>query len=657
MLRIFNFLTLSLWLALMACSSDKPEPQVADLQLLSAKVGTLSLQTSGNTGVPVEQPLVLRFSEAVDISRIKELVQLRSNNTQVDYSVATLDGQASLSLQPVSALNYHTTYSLLISSELKSTQGGSFAGAEFEFTTVAASMQVLRIELGDLTYSPASVLKNVPTDTEFRIVFSHALNASSVSTQTAKILSSLGETLQAEVSVSDNTITVHASQAMSGLLKHSLLISSLVSGAEGEIFAGLNLSFFTAEPSEPVFPLLTDEELIDLVEHQTFEYFWSGAHAASGMARERNTSGNTVTTGGSGFGLMALVAGMHRGYITREQGIVRLQTVVNFLEHADRFHGAWSHWIDGNTGHVIPFSTKDNGGDLVETAFMAQGLLTVRQYLDANTPTEAKLISDIDALLDAIEWDWYTRDGQNVLYWHWSPSYNWDMNMTISGYNEALIVYVMAATSKNHRIAPEVYHNGWARNGSIRNDKSFYGITLPVGYDYGGPLFFAHYSFLGLDPRQLQDQYANYWQQNTAHTLINRAYCVLNPKNYPAYGADCWGLTASDQSGGYGVHEPTRDNGTISPTAALSSMPYAPDEVLETMRFFYYKLGDKLWGEHGFHDAFNIELGWYASSYLAIDQGPVVIGIENYRSGLLWDLFMSAPEVSDGLDHLGFTSY
>jgi len=254
-----------------------------------------------------------------------------------------------------------------------------------------------------------------------------------------------------------------------------------------------------------------------------------------------------------------------------------------------------------------------------------------------------------------VEFDWFTRGGQNVLYWHWSPDYAWDMNMPIHGWNEALIIYVLAASSTSHGISKPVYDDGWAGNGSIRNNKTFFGYLLPLGEDYGGPLFFAHYSFLGLNPHNLLDTYASYWQQNVNHSLINYSHCVANPQNFYGYSADCWGLTASDDPWGYGAHSPTNDNGTITPSAAISSLPYTPEQSMKALRYFYYVLGDKTWGPYGFYDSFCLKEGWFADSYLAIDQGPEICMIENYRSGLLWNLFMSCPEVSAGLTKLGFT--
>lgn len=400
---------------------------------------------------------------------------------------------------------------------------------------------------------------------------------------------------------------------------------------------------------------LTDEKLLDLVQHQTFKYFHEFAHPASGMALERNTSGDIVTSGGSGFGVMALIVGMERGFITRQEGLAQVSQILDFLENCDRFHGAWPHWLNGATGEVVPFSPKDNGADLVETAFMVQGLITLREYLNENIAPEKELIARINTLWQEVEWDWFTQGGLEVLYWHWSPEFEWEMNHAIRGHNETLIVYILAASSPTHGIDSLVYHHGYARKGDIVNGKVYYGIELPLGEDFGGPLFFAHYSFLGLDPRKLEDIYANYWEQNVNHTLINRQFCVQNPNSYAGYGSDCWGLTASDNPQGYSAHSPTNDLGVITPSAAISSIPYTPERSLQAIRHFYYDLGDSLWGPYGFHDAFNLSENWWAGSYLAIDQGPIVVMIENYRTALLWDLFMSAPEVQQGLTRLGFT--
>jgi hypothetical protein len=421
--------------------------------------------------------------------------------------------------------------------------------------------------------------------------------------------------------------------------------------------ATLSYNLLTHIDSSRKFAVISDDALLTLVQRQHFKYFWEFGHPVSGLARERNTSGNLVTSGGSGFGIMAIVTGIHRNFISRADGLARLQKIVDFLKtKAKRFHGAFPHWLDGATGDVIPFSTKDNGADLVETSYLMQGLLTARQYFNSADAAETTLRADINTLWNEVEWSWFRKNNENVLYWHWSPNYNWDMNLPIKGWNECLITYVLAASSTTYTIPKEVYDQGWTSNGAIRNNQTYFGYQLPLGPPYGGPLFYSHYSFLGIDPNGLSDANANYAVQTKNHTLINYNYCLLNPKSWYGYSDSCWGLTASDDINGYKAHEPANDNGVISPTAALSSFPYTPDESMKALKFFYYVLGDKLWKEYGFIDAFSLHHVWFADSFLAIDQGPVIVGIENYRSGLLWNLFMSCPEVKAGMKKLGFQS-
>ncbi|MCW3464872.1 glucoamylase family protein [Chitinophaga nivalis] len=414
-------------------------------------------------------------------------------------------------------------------------------------------------------------------------------------------------------------------------------------------------------PAKNKRPSLTDEQLLERVQRQTFRYFWDFGHPVSGMARERSNNnfgyGNeVVTTGGTGFGVMAIIVATERKWITRKAAVERLNKLVDFLRHADHYHGIFPHWLNGTTGKTIPFSRKDDGGDLVETSFLFQGLLSVRQYFNGADARETALRNNINQIWREAEWNWYTQGGQHQLYWHWSPNHGWSMNHAIKGWNECLITYVMAAASPSYAIAPEVYHEGWAGGRSFKNGQTFYDIRLPLGMNYGGPLFFTHYTFLGLDPHGLKDQYADYWEQNLHHTLINREHCIRNPKQFKGYGADCWGLTACDTYDGYNAHAPDNDFGTIAPTAALSAFPYTPVYSMQALKHFYYQLGDKIWRPYGFADAFNESRQWYADSHLAIDQGPVIVMIENYRTGLLWKLFMGCPEIQAGLGKLGFQS-
>jgi len=405
---------------------------------------------------------------------------------------------------------------------------------------------------------------------------------------------------------------------------------------------------------------LSDSALLDLVQQQTFKYFWDFAHPVSGMARERSNTDagyghETVTTGGTGFGILAVITAVNRGWITRDTAARFMRKMVNFLLKANAYHGAFPHWLDGATGKTIPFSRKDDGGDLVETSYLFQGLLCARQYFNGDDPIEKEFRNKVGWLWSGIEWNWYTQ-GQEVLYWHWSPNNGWAMNFPVRGFNECLIMYVLAASADQYPVPAAVYHRGWAESNFFKNGKSFYGYLLPLGFDYGGPLFFSQYSFLGLDPRGLKDQYADYWLQNKNHSLINHAYCIDNPKKFAGYGENCWGLTACDTYNGYNAFSPTNDEGTIAPTAALSAFPYTPAYSMQALKHFYFDLGDKIWGPYGFTDAFNETQHWYASSYLAIDQGPIIAMIENYRTGLHWKLLMSCPEIKRGLQKLGFQS-
>lgn len=408
---------------------------------------------------------------------------------------------------------------------------------------------------------------------------------------------------------------------------------------------------------------ISDEALLDSVQHRTFNYFWDAAEPISGMARERyhmddvypKNDKNVVTSGGSGFGIMAIVAGIDRGYVTREEGLQRIDKIVSFLEKADKFKGVYPHWWNGETGKVQAFSEKDNGGDIVETAFLIQGLLAAHQYYVNGTTEEKELASRIDKIWKEVDWNWYTN-GSDALYWHWSPNYEFGMNHQIKGFDECLITYILAASSPTHPISANVYHKGWARSGDIIEEHEVEGKKFKLHYNnaYGiGPLFWTHYSFLGLNPNGLKDKYADYKQELTNYALAHKDYCIRNPKGYKGYGENSWGLTASYSVNGYSAHAMDNDLGVISPTAALSSIVYTPEESMTVMRYLY-NMGEKVWGPYGFYDAYSETDNWFPQAYLAIDQGPIAVMIENHRSQLLWRLFMSHPDIQKGLDKLGF---
>ncbi|HMR86672.1 MAG TPA: glucoamylase family protein [Saprospiraceae bacterium] len=422
-----------------------------------------------------------------------------------------------------------------------------------------------------------------------------------------------------------------------------------------EALNGLNQALGKSDTIKTQEYEMDDVALMDMVQKYTFRYFWDDAHPTSGMAKERNSSGDIVTSGGSGFGIMSILVAIENGYITRTEGVNRIIKIISFLQFAERFHGVYPHWMNGKTGKAVAFSQFDNGGDLVETAFLMQGLLSARQFFDAGNSSEKAIRDIITKLYEDVEWDFYSRNNSGVLYWHWSPNYAWQMNFPLRGYNEAMIVYILAIASPTHPVPASYWNTGWTSNANYKNGNSWYGHKLLVGPAYGGPLFFAHYSFLGFDPRGIKNKEVNYFINNRNHTLINRGWCIANPLNHKGYSAECWGLTASDNPFGYSAHEPgPKDNGTITPTAALSSMPYTPSESMDALRYFYFIEGEKLFGKYGFYDAFNARVNWYADSYLAIDQGPIVCMIQNFRTELLWKQFMKNPEIKPALDAIGF---
>jgi hypothetical protein len=435
-------------------------------------------------------------------------------------------------------------------------------------------------------------------------------------------------------------------------------------------------------PTVGIIKGLSDSALLDVVQRQTFRFFWHGAHPVSGLALERS---NTVLAehywdyineawdepnfskkpfgpdagaiGGTGFGIMSTIVAVERKWIGRDTAVRRLTKIADFLINADAFHGIYPHFMDGRTGKTIKFDRLDDAADIVETSYLLMGFLCAREYFNRETPREVYLRKRINQMWGAANWKWHTNN-ENKLYWHWSPNNGFDMNFPVWGWNECLITYIMSASSPRHAISKDVYNGTWVGSQGFRNGKTYYGITLPLGnFDRGGPLFFEQYTFLGIDPNNLRDSLGiDYLEQARNHTLINRAYCIENPKKYRGYSEKCWGLTAGDSYKGYVAHCPEVDFGVIQPTAAISSLPFTPKESMEAMRYFYEELGNKIWSKYGFVDGFSIHHNWYAKSHLAIDQGPIIVMIENYRTGLLWKLFMNISDIQSGLKKLGFKS-
>jgi hypothetical protein len=418
---------------------------------------------------------------------------------------------------------------------------------------------------------------------------------------------------------------------------------------------------------------MSDEELLTMIQEACLRYYWDGAHPIAGMAIEILPGDeNLVAVGASGHGIMALLVGVERAFITREQGVERMLRIIRFLSNADRFHGAFPHFLDGRTGKIIArFGKYDNGGDLVETAFLMQGLLAARQYFTRDTDAEQEIRKTITSLWRSVEWDWYRGDGNsNFLYWHWSPDYGFYLQHPLVGWNETMIVYLLAIASPTHPIPATMYYTGWAgqseravqyrrwwsrttQGDHYVNGNSYYSIRLDVGEGNGEELFFTHYSFLGFDPRDKKDAYTNYFKNNRNIALISHAYAVANPGKYVGYGDNSWGRSAGINAAGARAY-PRDDNGTITCTAALASFPYTPIESMKALKHFYRDLGEKLWGVYGFRDGFSVSEDWFEDVYMGLNQAPIVVMIENYRSGLIWKLFMSNAEIKPALDRIGF---
>ncbi|HVU36222.1 MAG TPA: glucoamylase family protein [Opitutaceae bacterium] len=419
--------------------------------------------------------------------------------------------------------------------------------------------------------------------------------------------------------------------------------------------------------------VMTDDQLLDMTEEACFRYYWEAGHPKAGLAPEVLPGDpNLLPLGGNGFGVMALIVAADRGFVTREQAAARLLKIVRFLSKADRFHGAWPHFLNGNTGKVVAlFGKYDDGGDLVETAFMMEGLLSARQYFSRDNPAENEIRTTITRLWHEVEWDWYRKTPNSpVLYWHWSPDHGFYISHPLVGWNETMIVYLLAIASPTHGVPASMYYSGWAGTSDLHiryrqswsrttqgdhyhNGNTYYGIKLDVGEGNGAELFFTHFSFMGFDPRWKRDRFTNYFENNRAIALINRAYCMENPRHYVGYGPDCWGLSAGVNSGG-GRAQPRDDNGTISIMASLASMPYTPKESMAALKHFYRDLGSKAWGIYGFDDGFNETQEWFEHVYMALDQAPITVMIENYRTALVWRQFMSNPEIKPMLDAIGF---
>lgn len=437
-------------------------------------------------------------------------------------------------------------------------------------------------------------------------------------------------------------------------MKKIILTISLLSGL---IFlAGYTNCITQLDKEEKRFQ--KDREIFEETHKASFMYFWELGHPVSGLTPRKSLANKRydIGVGASGFGIQAVIVGVHRGWVSREEVLDRLLKITKFLENtAVRFHGVFPHLLHGETGEIIVFGGQD-GADIQETSNLMMGLLMARTYFDRDTPKEVQLRNEINKLWEAV--DYRVHEYQDALWWNHSDSQeeNNGLKLLMKGYTESMTSYVLALGHPTHGIQTSSY-KGYVEGKNFVNGKEYYGYTLDVGKPTGGPLYLAQTPFLALDPRDMQDQYTYYWSRSIAHSLINYAYCVdYAPAEYK-YSEGDWGLTASQvpsEDGGYNnMAGPKKDTGTIAPSAALGVFPYVPYQSMMALRNFYENHKEGLWAEYGFKDSYSMYRDWYSDRYLGLDQGRTVIMMENYRSGLFWELSKKVPELQVAKEKMG----
>ncbi len=500
----------------------------------------------------------------------------------------------------------------------------------------------------------------------FRVAFSHPLNKSNVAANIILVKNTFtgnDTSVATEWSLenNDSVLVVRPATALDYLSCYQLeLLANLRSNNGGTLSSEQQIEIQTIVNPADKRSRISDEALLDTIQKATFNYFWTYDSETSGLVPDRNTaSKDYCAIGATGFGIMTIPAAIERGFITRQAGLNRMLKMVDFLKNkVSSYKGVFPHYVNGKTGAVIASGNLD-GWDVVETSFLMMGLLTARQYFDGSSADETNLREDINSLYQNIDWAYYTKEGQNALFWSWNPTGGWGIKL--AGWNETLISYVLAASSPTHGINKAAYDQGFAGNGWMKDGTDYYGYVLPLGKagDFGGPLFISQFSFLGINPKGLSDSYADYELQTSRHALINHDYCTRNPLGYSTYSDNCWGLTAGATSDrGYQSMSPVNDLGYVLPSASVASLPYATEASMKAVKYFYYTLGDILWTQYGFADSFSLDTYpyWVSSEVFGYDQLNMFIAIENYRSGLIWNLFTSCPEIKAGMKKMGFSA-
>ncbi len=405
----------------------------------------------------------------------------------------------------------------------------------------------------------------------------------------------------------------------------------------------------------------TDDEFLDLVMATAFDYFWREANPANGLVKDRSTTHSFCSIAATGFGLTALSIGVDHGWIDRKQAAERVLTTLRTFWRGAQ--GGERSGVIGHRGWFYHFldmqqTTRYRQVELssIDTALFLAGALDAGEYFGRADATESEIRWLAKALLERVDWRWMT-DGQDTLTMGWHPETGFIRSRWV-GYNEAMVLYILAMGAPQGGLGAEAWE-GWTRG---------YRWATHHGHSYVefAPLFGHQYSHCWIDFRGLADAYLrgrglDYFENSRRATLANRAYATANPKGWRGYGTDCWGLTACDGPGfapyhGYmarGAPPAENDDGTIAPTAAGSSIPFAPAECIAALRYMYDTYREQLWTPFGFRDAFNVTAGWWDPDVLGIDQGPMLIMIENHRTGRVWKRFMQNEVIQRGLQRAG----
>lgn len=413
-----------------------------------------------------------------------------------------------------------------------------------------------------------------------------------------------------------------------------------------------------------------DEAVLDDIQRRHFKYFWELTNSVNGLVPDRaNPANNTAASSiaATGFGLTAYIVGVERGFITRQQAAERTLTTLRFFADAPQssastdvtgYKGFFYHFLNRDTGYRDKADTELS---TIDTALLLAGVLSSQSYFDGDNETETEIRELADRLYRAVEWKWAMNGGSKMTM-GWSPE-NGFLPHVWSGYNEAMILYILAFGSPDasKKIDGSIWNNWTA---TYHWDK-FHGYDM-VNFS---PLFGHQYSHIWVDFKGIRDSYMrgkalDYFENSRRATMSNRAYCIANPKGFKGYGENIWGLTASDGPGGYFGKEGyyargasalwIYDDGTIAPTAAGGSFPFTPEESYNALTAMKKYNGGVLWTQYGFWDAFNPQVDWVAEWWLGIDQGPILIMIENYRTGLVWNLMKKNPYIASGLKAAGF---